>query len=95
MMTLSQTAQIFPEMMDRIDPDLYATKLAEYMGVPADAMRDDKAVAQVREERAAQQKQQQEMEQAQVQAQVVKDSAQGAKAMGEAMQGGQGAEQIQ
>ena len=95
MMTLSQTAQIFPEMMDRIDPDLYATKLAEYMGVPADAMRDDEAVKAVREERAAQQQAQQEQEQALAQAQVMKDAGAGAKSMGEGMQGGQNAGQVQ
>ncbi len=95
MMTLSQTAQIFPEMMDRIDPDLYATKLAEYMGVPADAMRDDDAVKAVREQRAAQQQAQQEQEQALAQAQVMKDAGAGAKSMGEGMQGGQNAGQVQ
>ena len=87
-MTLSQGAQIFPEMLDRIDPDKYSTKLADYMGVPAEAIRDDEAVAQVREERAAQQQQMQQMAQAESMARTLKDGGQGLKAAAEA-QGGE------
>ena len=89
MMTLSQTAQIFPEMMDLMDTDVFGRKLAEFMGVPADALRDKEEVQALREQRAQQQQQAMEMQQQQMQAQMIKDSGQGVKAMAEAAESGQ------
>jgi len=89
-MTLSQAAQIFPEMMDVVEPEDYARKIAEYMGVPADALRDEKAVAKVQEERATAQEEQKKMVQEESQAKVLKDGGQGAAAIAGVMGDEQG-----
>ena len=89
MMTLSQTAQIFPEMMDLMDTDVFGRKLAEFMGVPSDALRDAEEVKGIREQRAQQQQQMAEMQQNQMEAQALKDGGQGMKAMAEAQASGQ------
>ena len=94
-MTLSQAAQIFPEMMDRIDPDDFSAKLAEYMGVPAEAIRSDDDIKTVREQRQAAAEQQQQLEQAESMARTLKDAGQGAKALGDSGGGLEGGEAIQ
>lgn len=57
-------AQINPEVADNVDADQTAEFIAITLGVPHEAVRDRKEVAQVRAERAEQLKQQQLMENA-------------------------------
>jgi hypothetical protein len=87
MMTLSQVGQIFPEMMDLMDVDQYGRKLAEYMGVPADALRDAEEVANIRKQRQQAQAQQMQLEQTQAQAKAMKDGGQGLASLAQASGG--------
>ncbi len=54
-------AQVAPESLDKLDTDQMLDELAERLGAPARATRDDRAVAAMREARAQQQQQMQQM----------------------------------
>lgn len=92
-MTLSQGAQILPEMLDRIDPDRFSAKMADYMGVPADSLRSDDEIKAIRDQRQAQMAEQKQKEDAMAQTQMMKDGTQAMKNAAEA--GGEGAQPIQ
>ena len=92
-MSLSQVGQIFPEMLDLVDSDSYGRRMADYMGVPADGMRDQEEVDAVREQRAQQQQQQMAAQQAESTAKALKDGGQGAKSLAESGIDGQAMEQ--
>lgn len=88
LMTLSQSLQTFPDMADLVDTDAFMRKMADYMGVPADVMRDQKEVDAIRQQRQQQQAQQMEMQQAESMAKAMKDGGQGLQSL-KGMMGGQ------
>ena len=58
---VAQSAQLFPRMLDNIDPDKTSRKLAELGGVPFDIMRSPQEVAILRQQQAEQQQAEQQM----------------------------------
>jgi hypothetical protein len=77
---LSPIAQIDPSVLDNLDGEQMIRGLAERMGVPVSFVRDLRAVAQIRQERADQQAQAQN-------AAIAKDAAAASKAGVEALSG--------
>jgi hypothetical protein len=67
---------VFPDVVDNVDPDVAVRQYAEILGNSPDLMRDSKAVAQIRKQRAEQQ-------QAEQMAAVAGQAAQGAKVLSE------------
>lgn len=79
---LLQKAQIKPELLDIYDFEEADSLRAQFLGVPGKVMRDDKAIAAMRDERAKQQAQQQQAQQMQAVAQTVGGNDQGSQIMG-------------
>lgn len=69
-------AQAYPEVMDKVDPDRFASEMARARQVPTAILRSDDEVAQVREARQQQQQQQQMMEAAEPASAAIKNVAQ-------------------
>jgi len=79
--------EVFPEMLDLIDPDKTGHELARVRGVPTHILRTDKEVMEIRQSRMEQQQQQQELAMAQQSGDAMKAVGEGSKAM-EVMEGG-------
>jgi len=79
--------EVFPEMLDLIDPDKTGHELARVRGVPTHILRTDKEVMEIRQSRMEQQQQQQELAMAQQSGDAMKAVGEGSKAM-EVMKGG-------
>jgi hypothetical protein len=56
--------QVYPAILDNIDLDKFAKKLAQYRGTPRTVFRDEQSVAAMRQQRAEQEQQQQMIAQA-------------------------------
>lgn len=84
---IGANAELFPNILDKVDYDEMADEYAEVAGVPPKMIRDDKEVEQIRLERAQQAEQRMMMEQAAQGAQIAKDASQAGPAL-EAIQGG-------
>ena len=68
---LAPMAQLFPEVLDRINADEMAEEILESANFPQKLIRSDEEVAQLRQQRAEQTQQQQMMQQAQAMAEAV------------------------
>ena len=78
---LSNMSAVDPQILDNIDMDKTAVRYASDLGVPAELMREEEAIAQIRQGRAQRQQEMQQREQAMAEAQVVPGAA---KALSEA-----------
>jgi len=79
-----QMAQFAPEVIDRINSDNAIKKTWDILGAPVKVLRDDREVAEIREQRAQMQAQAQELEMAQAGAKAGKDLAQAEDAIASA-----------
>lgn len=79
MMGIAEKAELFPAAMDLVDVDEAERQIAMLLGVPGKAMRSEEDIAQLREQRAAQ-------EQQAAEAQSMMAGGEAAKSMGEGMQ---------
>jgi len=84
---LIETSQVSPEVLDNFDPDAYAKFQHQAAAVPAELVRTEDAVAQIRQQRAEQQQAQQEAEEAMQLAAGGKDAAKAVKDLAGAAQG--------
>jgi hypothetical protein len=64
---IMQLAQVNPDVLDIVDVDKAGRTISDRLGAPADILRGDEQVAEMRQSRQAQQQQQAEMEQGQQQ----------------------------
>jgi hypothetical protein len=72
-------AQVIPEVLDKINADKYVDEIADINHVPADIIRDDQEVAQVRQARAEQQQAMMQMQAAQSIADTAKTATEAGK----------------
>ena len=83
---LSQMAAVSQDVLDVVDFEQVARNNAKQMGVPAEVLRSEQEVKEIRDTRNAQQEQMQKMEQAQAMASAMKDGADAGKSMAQADQ---------
>lgn len=81
--TISQIAAVQPDILDVIDFDMVAKNNAKHMGVPAELIRDDATIEDIRARRAQQQAMQQQVELAGNMAGAMVDGAQAQQIMSE------------
>jgi hypothetical protein len=61
--TMAPMASLHPEVMDVVDDDMVARKVARVSGFPSDCLRSEVAVADIRQKRLAAQEEQNKLEQ--------------------------------
>ena len=86
LMTLGNMAEVFPEMLDSVNPDAVARRMARLMSVPAAMMRTDEQVIQLREARAEQQQKEQELMEAQAEGEAMQAQGKGEQELRDAAQ---------
>jgi hypothetical protein len=86
LMTIGQMAEVFPSMLDSVDPDAVTRRIARLMSVPAAMLRTDEEVQQLRAERAEQEAAMAEAEIAQTEGAAMEAQGRGAQALNEAEQ---------
>jgi hypothetical protein len=84
--TLAQMAEIFPEMLDSVDPDAVARRMARLMSVPAAMMRTGEEVVDIRKQRAKQQEEEQELLKAQAEGEAMQAQGKGEQELRDAQQ---------
>lgn len=72
---ISLLVEAAPHVLDNIDPDRVARRLADIYGVPVDIITDEEQMAEVREQRAQAQQQAQEQQNALVASQIAEQNA--------------------
>ena len=80
---LASLAEIYPEMLDRVDPDKAALELQKVRGAPSKIMRTDKEVQVIRTARADEQRKIREAQLLQQQGAAMEQAGKGAAAVGE------------
>lgn len=83
---VSQIAQVDPTILDKLDGDAFIDEYANITGVPANVMRGNKKIAEIRQARAEQQQAMQDQAMQQQQAQSAAQGAQAVKSLSEAEQ---------
>lgn len=80
---LGQNLRAFPELADKVNTDRIVDRYHEYVGAPADILREQEEVDALRQQRAQQAQQAQQMEQMAQMAPAMKQAAQGADLLAE------------